>query len=111
MCAAAEKPVLWKKFVNSLDDSLDVARTPRGLLRGRQPVCFVICGVAFGGNCQVACEPLCQTWCGHSVALCETFPALCPGTARKLPVSCPDNSPDAARMLRGHELAAVTVAD
>ena len=39
-------------------DSSDVARTPRrttlGLLRGCQPVCFVICG----GNCQVKCEPL-----------------------------------------------------
>ena len=43
-------------------DSSDVARTPRrttlGLLRERQPVCFVICGVDCGGNCQVNCEPL-----------------------------------------------------
>ena len=86
---------------NCLNDSVDVARTPsritRGLLRGRQPVCFVICGVDFSGNCQVTCEPLRQPWCGHSPALCEIFPANCSDTTRKLPGNCPDDSPDAAR--------------
>ena len=72
------------------------SRTPRGLLRGRQPGCFVVCGVDFSGNYQVACEPLRQPWCGHSLALCETFPANCLDTARKLPGNCPDDSPDAA---------------
>src|ERR1022692_3055351 len=96
-----------------VDDSPDVAQTPsritRGLLRGRQPVCFMICGVDFSGNCQVACEPLRQPWCGHSPALYETIPANCPDTSRQLPGNCPDNSPDvapdatpdAARKLRG----------
>jgi len=86
----------WKNRGISLDDSSDVARTPCGLLRGRQPVCFVICGVDFSGNCQVTCEPFRQQWRGHSPALCDTFPAKCPGTARKLPGNCLDDSPDAA---------------
>jgi len=86
---------------NCLDDSSDAARTPsrtpRGLLRGRQLGCFVVCGVDFSGNCHVTCEPLRQPWCGHPPALCETFPANCLDTARKLPGNCPDDSPDAAR--------------
>jgi len=85
---------------NSLDDSSDVARTPsrtlRGLLSGCQPVCCVIYGADCYGNCQVACEPLRQPWCGHSPALCETFPANCSDTARKLPGNCPDDSADTA---------------
>lgn|GEM_PF-3117594 len=70
---------------NCLYDSLNVARAPcrttRELLRGRQPVCFVICGADFSGNCQVTCEPLRQPWCRHSPALCETFPANCSDTS------------------------------
>lgn len=75
----------WKLPGNCLDDSTDIARTPsrtpRGPLRERQPVCLVICGVDFSGNCQVTCEPLRQPWCGHSPVLCETFPANCSDTS------------------------------
>jgi hypothetical protein len=87
----------WIERGISLDNSADAARTPRGLLRGRQPVCFVICGGDFTGNCHVTCEPLRQPWCGHPPALCETFPANCLDTARKLPGNCPDDSSDATR--------------
>ena len=102
MCVATEKP--WLNLGRGIERGIsldwylsDIARTPRGLLRGRQPVCFVICGVDFSGNCQVTCEPFRQPWCGHSPALCETFPSNCSDTARKLPGNCPDDSSDAAR--------------
>ena len=89
---------------NCLDDSSDVARTPsrtpRGLFRVCQPICFVICGVDFIGNCHVTCEPLRKPWCGHSPALCETLPANCSDTGRKLPGwligCCADDSADTA---------------
>ena len=62
---------------------------PTRLLRDLRPDCY--------GDCQVACEPLRQPWCGHPPALCETFPANCLDTARKLPGNYLDDSPDAAR--------------
>ena len=102
----AELPqtLLWKLPGNYLGDSSHVARMrshrPRGLLRGRQPVCFVICGVDCGAYCQVICEPSCQLWCklwrGLSPASCGALPANCPDTSRTLPGNCPE----VARMLR-----------
>jgi hypothetical protein len=62
---------------------------PTCQLRDLRPDCY--------GDCQVAYEPLRQPWCGHSPALCETFPDNCSDTARQLPGNCPDDSPDTAR--------------
>ena len=60
LCTATGKLWLNRARGKERGISLDVDRTPsrtsRGLLRGRQPVRFVICG----GNFQVICESSCQ---------------------------------------------------
>jgi hypothetical protein len=76
------------------DDSPDAARTAAVISKSFSNH-RAIFGANFGAD--------------SSSASCETFPANCPDTARKLPVYCPDDSPDiapvatpdAARKLRG----------